>query len=59
LLKDGILTIEPEPAYLIIKKGVEDKEIKKAMLEPQKFKEYALGKRKNSRFATAFSRWSG
>jgi site-specific DNA recombinase len=59
LLKDGILTIEPEPSYLIIKKGLEDEEVKKAMLEPQKFKEYAFGNRKNSRFATAFSRWSG
>jgi site-specific DNA recombinase len=58
-LKDGILTIEPEPAYLIIKKGLEDEEVKKAMLEPAKFKEYALEKRKNSRFQTAFSQWSG
>lgn len=55
-LKDGKLDISLQEPLLVIKKGLEKEPLRKARLEPQV---YCLPNAKNSRFATAFSEWSG
>lgn len=55
-LKDGKLTVELHKPLLVLKKGLENEVLEKAMLEPGILHST---KQKSSRFATVFSHWSG